>query len=148
MTHCAPMKSVSDLMTPDPVTLFSDNNLYQGRCTMRNHGIRHLPILTPGTREFAGVLTQKVVLSNAINVIDTQGIENLTMVEEQTEIVTIMDTDAITVSKDTPLLDAAKFFQKNRHGCIIVIEEKEVVGILTSGDFIKFAIYVLESDTQ
>ncbi|MEE4243896.1 MAG: CBS domain-containing protein, partial [Kangiellaceae bacterium] len=95
---------------------------------------------------FVGILTQKVVLSNAIAIINAQGMSKLADAEQQKVIKDIMDTDVVTVAPDTPLLDAANFFRENRHGCIAVLEDKKVVGILTSGDFVKFAADALAKD--
>ncbi len=138
------MQLVDDLMTADPVCLDSTNNLFQGRCIMRDHNIRHVPVVDADSGNFYGVLTQKIVLAHAINIIDTQGIEALDTVEKMTSVNSVVDQETVTVSRSTPLLEAAKFFTENRHGCIVVVEQNKVVGILTSGDIVRFAISVLE----
>lgn len=140
------MFTVSDFMTPAPICLQDKNSLYKGRTTMKKHGIRHIPIIREDDGKFAGILTQKVVLSNAISIINTQGMEHLEEAEKSLSIETVMDTDVVTVEPDTPLLDAARFFKANRHGCIAVLKDHVVVGIITSGDFVKFAINVLERE--
>jgi CBS domain-containing protein len=138
------MYTVNDFMTCEPICLKSNNSLFKGRTTMKKHRIRHIPIIDPQDGRFAGILTQKVVLSNAIKIINAQGLEQLENAEKEIPIEQVMDTDVVTVERDTPLLDAARFFQQNRHGCLAVLEDNKVVGILTSSDFVKFAISELE----
>ncbi|NVK88863.1 MAG: CBS domain-containing protein [Gammaproteobacteria bacterium] len=138
------MHTVKDFMTHNPYCLKDNNSLFKGRETMRKHSIRHIPIIYADSGNFAGILTQKVVLSNAIKTINVKGLEALEETEKSISIESVMDTDVVTVEPDTPLLEAAKFFQQNRHGCVAVLDEFKVVGILTSGDFVKFALSVLE----
>ncbi|WP_144393639.1 CBS domain-containing protein [Pleionea sediminis] len=138
------MYRVADFMTVDPVCLTDAHSLFEGRATMKEHSIRHVPIVNATTENFEGVLTQKAVLSHAIEIINEQGLDNLEEYEKKQSIADILDEKAITVAPETPLIDAAKFFRNNRHGCIVVVDEFKVVGILTSGDFVKFAIKTLE----
>ncbi|WMS87162.1 CBS domain-containing protein [Pleionea litopenaei] len=138
------MYQVKDFMTAEPICLKDNNSLHKGRTTMRKYSIRHIPIIYADSGNFAGILTQKVVLSNAISIINTKGLEALEDAEKSISIESVMDTDVVTVEPETPLLDAARFFKKNRHGCIAVLDEYKVVGILTSGDFVKFAIHALD----
>ncbi len=138
------MYLVKDFMTPKPYCLKDNNSLFKGRTTMRKYGIRHIPIIYADSGNFAGILTQKVVLSNAINIINNQGLEHLEDAEKSVSIETVMDTDVVSVEPETSLLEAARFFKSNRHGCLAVVDNFKVVGILTSGDFVKFAIKTLE----
>lgn len=138
---------VNDFMTKDPICLTESESMLEGRNTMRDHSIRHVPVVDKNG-DFQGILSQKNVLSNAISTINSKGLEKLERSEKQLVIKDFIDTDVITVSKDTPLLKAAQFFQDNRHGCIVVLQNQKVIGILTSGDFVKFAIQVLEKEDE
>lgn len=138
------MYRVADFMTIDPICLQDSNSLFKGRTTMKKHAVRHLPVLNKDNGNFAGILTQKAVLSNAIAIINDKGLDQLEEQEKGQSVADVMDTDVITVAPETPLIDAAKFFKENRHGCIAVVDELKVVGVLTSGDFVKFAIKVLD----
>jgi len=48
----------------------------------------------------------------------------------------IMKTDPLTVSSTTPTLDALEIMQANRVGCLPVVDDGQLVGILTSYDFL------------
>jgi acetoin utilization protein AcuB len=51
-----------------------------------------------------------------------------------------MKTQVVTVSQDTPLSDAARLMLEKKIGCLVVTSGKEILGILTEGDFVRVAI--------
>lgn len=51
---CAPETSVSDLMTPNPATIQSDESVYEAMLTMLRNNVHHLPVLR--RREAVGML--------------------------------------------------------------------------------------------
>ena len=48
----------------------------------------------------------------------------------------IMKHDPLTVSSSTPTLEALEIMQSNRIGCLPVVDDGQLVGILTSYDFL------------
>jgi CBS-domain-containing membrane protein len=51
----------------------------------------------------------------------------------------VMKTELQTVSSSTPTLGALEIMQKNRVGCLPVVDDDRLVGILTSFDFLSGA---------
>jgi len=49
----------------------------------------------------------------------------------------VMTTNPITTTPDTPLREAARVMQDNKLGCLPVLEDGQLVGILTEGDFVR-----------
>ena len=49
----------------------------------------------------------------------------------------IMITDVPTLKKDSNVSDAAKLMASKPHGCIVVVENKKSVGIITESDIVK-----------
>ncbi len=47
-----------------------------------------------------------------------------------------------TTTPDTPLSEAAAIMLKHRVGCLPVVDDGELVGILTEGDFLRLATLV------
>jgi CBS domain-containing protein len=47
-----------------------------------------------------------------------------------------MKTDPLFVSSSTPTLEALEIMQSNRIGCLPVVDDGQLVGILTSYDFL------------
>jgi CBS domain-containing protein len=55
----------------------------------------------------------------------------------------LMQRDLVTVSPDTPTLDAIALMRKHRIGCLPVVQEGHIVAILTEEDFVGIAGKVL-----
>jgi CBS domain-containing protein len=51
-----------------------------------------------------------------------------------------MATDPVTTTPDTPLADAARVMLERKIGCLPVVEDGRLVGILTESDFLRFAV--------
>ncbi len=49
----------------------------------------------------------------------------------------IMVTDVPTLKKDAAVSDAAKLMASKPHGCVVVVENKKPVGIITESDIVK-----------
>lgn len=137
------MKTVSDLMIRRVKTLELVNTLQDAHNMMREHGIRHIPILNE-KRLYAGLLTQKQVLAKGIALLQQVGMENLEKAESTIPITSLMLTDAPTILPDTPLGEAATFFMANRNGCLPVVDDQGLLkGIITSSDFVRLACELL-----
>jgi len=52
----------------------------------------------------------------------------------------VMVRDVVTVSLGDGLAEAAKLMERNRIGCVVVVEQGKVVGILTERDFLRWAV--------
>jgi CBS domain-containing protein len=51
----------------------------------------------------------------------------------------VMTTELVTTTPDTPLVEAARLMAHRKLGCLPVLEEGRLVGILTEGDFVLLA---------
>jgi CBS domain-containing membrane protein len=56
----------------------------------------------------------------------------------------VMVTDVATVSVNARLRQAALFLEKHQIGCLPVIDEGDLIGIITDTDFVAVAINLLE----
>lgn len=119
--------TVGALMTPQPITIGRQERLETAHRTMREHRIRHLPVLERG--ELIGVVTQRdLCFMETIRGVDL----NEDIVEDA------MTTDAYAVTPDAPISAVAKNMARHRYGCAVVIERGKVAGILTSTDALRF----------
>ena len=55
--------------------------------------------------------------------------------EHEENITNIMQRELVTVTPNTPLEEAQTLLQKNKINCLPVVEDKKLVGIITSNDF-------------
>nr|WP_325050648.1 CBS domain-containing protein [Pseudoalteromonas sp. T1lg10] len=139
----APMQCARDLMTASPITIAADAALYDVHQLMRQYNIRHIPV-TDDKQHLVGMLTQKVIIAQVMKIISVFGADALERKEKQTPVSEIMLTRFDTVDSSDQLIDIAKFFLNNRHGCMPVLEAKKLVGVLTSSDFVRLSISLME----
>ena len=56
-----------------------------------------------------------------------------------------MRTDVTTVSPETRLRDAAEMLFNHKYGCLPVVDEDKLVGIITEADFLKLTISLMDA---
>jgi CBS domain-containing membrane protein len=52
-----------------------------------------------------------------------------------------MNDQVITTTPGTPIVDAARMMLERKIGCLVVVENQRVVGILAESDFVKLATH-------
>ena len=127
---------VRDVMTPDVTTLKRNDKLTLADDIMHLGRIRHLPVLDDDGQQVVGVVSQRDLFRGALaralgyarhaqrKVLDTLSVKE------------VMTSDVITTSPDTPLVEAARVLAERKMGCLPVVEDGRLVGILTEGDFV------------
>ena len=139
---------VADIMIRDIVTLRLEQTLNDGNETMREHKIRHLPVLDD-QGQLAGLLNQKVVLREALRITDTYGSKRLSQHLGRIPLAEVISRDVLTLSADTPLADAGRQLLTHRQGAMPVLDDGgRLVGILSSVDFVRLAVALLETDQK
>lgn len=136
--------SIADIMSRDIVTLRLEQTLHDGNELMREHRIRHLPVLDDQGR-LAGLLNQKVVLKEALRITDNFGAKRLAHHLGRIPLTDVISREVLTLSLDTPLADAGRQLLAHRQGAMPVLDgEGHLVGILSSVDFVRLAVSLLE----
>jgi CBS domain-containing protein len=90
--------------------------------------IRHVPVEDKEGR-LVGLVTHRGLLRMMIK--SDSSNSKLTTVEE------IMVKDPVTVSPSTSSLEAMELMRNNRLGCLPVVDGDQLVGIITSYDFLE-----------
>ncbi|MFC0337022.1 CBS domain-containing protein [Kushneria avicenniae] len=136
--------SIADIMSRNLVTLRLEQTLHDGNELMREHHIRHLPVLDELGR-LAGMLNQKVVLKEALRITDHFGAKRLGHHLGRIPLSDVISRDVQTLSITTPLAEAGQQLLANRQGAMPVLDgEGHLVGILSSVDFVRLAVNLLE----
>ncbi|OLN25312.1 hypothetical protein DVDV_3443 [Desulfovibrio sp. DV] len=119
---------VADLMTSQLRCLKETDCLADALAAMQELFIRHIPVVDADGR-LSGLVTQRDLLS----------LEHKK--DGGTPLREIMRTDVVTVAPDTALRTAAESMIFNKYGCLPVVSDGELVGIITETDFLKLAIF-------
>lgn len=137
------MKLVSDLMIRNVLTHRPDDTLQDVEQTMGQHQIRHIPVVDDEGR-VVGLLSQKEFLAEAFRITDKFGARNLREYLAKTPVHQCMRTDIQTHSADTPLAEAGNALRSKHHSCLLITDEqKHLLGIVSSQDFVRLALELL-----
>jgi CBS domain-containing membrane protein len=136
------MLTVSEIMTREPYTLTPDSNLLEARQLMAEHHIRHVPV-TSNDGSLVGVVTQRDVLAaEDSSIISDQSA--IAATDRYVALSTVMTAPVQTVDEREGLRSTAMHMQKNKLGCLPVLRNGALVGIITDSDFVDIAINLME----
>jgi CBS domain-containing protein len=125
---------VRDVMTTPVASVSSKTSLLDAALLLRGSATRHLPVVEEG--RLVGLLTdrdlQRCAPSRLIPITEDAYNE----VFANTLVERVMTRDPQTVSSATPLKDAVSQMQQTKYGCLPVVDNGALVGILTRGDLI------------
>lgn len=138
------MLNVGDLMTTELFTLQTTDTLKTARSLMQLARIRHIPIVN-AHRHFIGLLTHRNILEATIS--RFAEVDNTVQdeIDSGIPVSEIMRTDVRTVSPELRLRDAAEILFRHKYGCLPVVENEVLVGIVTEADFLKLTITLLDA---
>ena len=130
------MITVSEIMNTEVITLKATDSISIAASVMTENNIRHLPIVDTHN-QVIGIISQRDVLRAG----ELAG-ENKT--SKANTISDIMSKDILTIHPKDSLKAAGLTLQKHKYGCLPVIENKLLVGIITDSDFVAVAINLIE----
>lgn len=140
------MLKVKDIMTTDVFVLYATDTLELARSLMNVEHIRHVPIVdTDG--HFVGLLTHRDLLSLTISLLADIDEKEQADLDRHIPIKKVMKTKVVTASPELDLGSAIAILLKNKYGCLPVVADKKLVGIVTEADFLKLT-YTLLKDKE
>jgi len=134
------MTKIEQIMTRDPIYLTQHANINKARMMMADKRIRHIPVKDPESGKLIGMVSQKAVLANAIKIINLRGLDQLEYTEKSADIGSIMEQSPAVFDINSELVDIANSLIEQRTGCVAIERDNELVGVVTSNDFVKFAV--------
>ena len=140
---CMDKLKVRDIMSTDLVTLKEDDDLGLAENVMRFGRIRHLPVVKSG--KLVGLVTHRDILRAQISSLADLPLEERNELKLSIPASEIMKKDVETISPDETVLDAAKILKENKYGCLPVVNNRKLIGIITEADFIDLVIRALEN---
>jgi CBS domain-containing membrane protein len=128
---------VQDLMTAQVHTLGPQANLDEVSDLMRSHRIRHVPIVD-AAGQVLGLVTHRDLLGKAFG-----GGQDLPRSIRQPylrsiPVAEVMTRRLTTVTPDANLSQVACMMIAKRFGCLPVVEDGRLVGIITATDFVRW----------
>ncbi len=125
---------VQDVMTPEVATLQRNDRLSTADNVMRLGRIRHMPVLEDGS--LVGLVTQRDLFRGALLKALGYGSKAEQTMLDTLAVKEVMATDLVTIAPDATLQEAARIMAERKIGCLLVVDNEKLVGILTEGDFV------------
>jgi CBS domain-containing membrane protein len=125
-------------MTEDVTTLKQNEKLTLAEDVMHLGRVRHLPVLDDDTGEVIGIVTDRDLFRGALLKALGYGRRARRKLADTLLVKEVMTTDVITTTPDTPIAEAAHVLRHHKIGCLPVVDNGRLIGILTEGDFVSW----------
>ncbi len=135
---------VSDYMTSELTCVEETDCLLDATMIFLRSTLRHLPVLRG--KQLVGVITERDVKHYAPSVLSGLTSDEYNRVLETTPISRVMTRDPATVAPSQSVIEAARLLTSKRIGCLPVVEDGELRGIITTTDMLKLLMKMLELD--
>ncbi len=137
------MLSINEIMTTDVYTLQDTDTVNAARTLMTEKNIRHVPIVDNDDR-LVGLVTQRDILAATVSKLSNVGEDAREEFESTVPLKDVMTTNLSTIGEGANLRKAAMRLQQFKHGCLPVVTDGRLMGIVTDSDFVAVAINLLE----
>ncbi len=127
---------VRDVMTSDPTTLKRNDKLTLADDIMRLGRVRHLPVVDDDGQRLVGIVSQRDLFRDALAQALGYGKHAQRKLLDSLSVKEVMATEVVTASPDASLVEAARLLTERKIGCLPIVENGRLVGILTEGDFV------------
>lgn len=131
-------------MKTDVVTLRKTDTLQIADTFMRQGLIRHLPIVD-ADKKLIGLVAQADLFKASASAVpsgtrapEQRGLEQITVRD-------VMTTNLITITPDADIVEAVDLLASGRLGCLPVVENSRLVGILTETDCLRYLSDLLKT---
>ena len=134
------MITVDEMMTTNVQGLSATDTLATALGMMSKYGYHHIPVLGANA-ELIGLVSHRDVLAALGSSLQPDADKPR---PDDIALGDVMVRDVFSVRPGTPLRKAAMYIRSQRYGCLPVLEEGRLVGIITDSDFVNIAIDLLE----
>lgn len=129
-----PIPTVQKYMTMSPHSIGLEQTLAKAHAVMREHGIRHLPVLR--AQKLMGLVTER----------DLRLVESLPDVDPtKVSVEEAMSPVVYAVEPDQPLDEVVATMAEHKYGSAVVMQNGKVVGIFTTVDVCRALAELLHS---
>jgi acetoin utilization protein AcuB len=133
---------VKNRMTVEPVTVTPDTSFPETFRLMREKKIRHLPVVDEKGK-LVGVIARTDLLHASPSSATTLSVFEMNFLLANLHVRKFMSTPPVTVSEDAPLEEAARVMVEKKIGCLPVMRDGELVGLITETDIFEVFVEIL-----
>ncbi len=133
--------SVREFMTSPVSSLPSTAPLLDAALLLRSTHIRHIPIVDGEI--LVGILSDRDVQRCTPSRLSRVSAEEYNSIFQTTQVGSVMTREPQTVSPGTPLHEAVTLLRTGKLGCLPVVEDGKLVGIITKDDMLAALLQLL-----
>src|SRR5512134_2408017 len=124
---------VRNIMSSPVVSVQSDMPVLEAAKMMKEKRIERLPVVDGS--KLMGIVTKDRVLRASPSMATSLSLHEIHYLFAKLTVREIMQKEVVTVNPDSTVENAVRLAQERRVGCLPVIEDGKVIGILTTNDF-------------
>jgi acetoin utilization protein AcuB len=128
-------------MTRNVVTVAKDASVLHVRNLLREKDINQVPVVDG--KKVIGVITDGDIRENSASPASTLSVHELNYLLSEMKAGDIMTRNPVTVSPETPIEEAAKILNDKGIGCLPVVSNDELMGIITTCDMLNVLLEVM-----
>ena len=127
--------NVARRMKRNPVFVDEADSMKKAMDLLKEHEIRHLPVLKDGEK-LVGILSERDIKQASPSPATAREIREIYSLLDKVKVKQIMTRRPYTVSSSAPIEEAALIIREKKIGCLPVVDNGKLVGILTETDII------------
>jgi len=127
---------VREIMMGSPVTLKPEDTLDLANDVISLGRIRHIPVVDAG--QLVGLLSERDLMGAAASRIFGLRQKSKTSLLKSVLIREVMRKRVITVTPETSIEDAARLMADKKIGCLPVVSDGAIVGLMTTTDILRY----------
>lgn len=134
---------VKDEMTKNPITIEASDTISKAADLMSENNLHRLPVMKQG--KLVGLVTKGLITSKGVGGATSLSVFELNYLLNRTSVDTVMIKlkDLVSISSDKLLEEAASVMLAHDIGCLPVVDNGELVGILTQNDLFRAFLGIL-----
>lgn len=127
---------VQDRMSKHPLTIRTDASVSETHRYMQEQNVRHLPVVDK-TGNMVGLVTEDDLLKAEPSTATSLSVWEIHSLLDKITTRDVMVREVITTTEDTPIEEAAHLMLEHKIGCLPVLRDNKLVGIITESDIFR-----------
>jgi acetoin utilization protein AcuB len=127
---------VADRMSKHPLTISEDESISATHRYMEAQNIRHLPVVDKSGK-MVGLVAEEDLLKAEPSAATSLSVWEIHSLLDRVTVKQVMVRKVITTTEDTPIEEAAHLMLEHKIGCLPVLREAKLVGIITESDLFR-----------
>jgi len=137
-------KTVRDIMQQNVVTISASDTLSTVEDIMTLGGVRHMPVVHRGV--LVGVVSERDLLRASLSTLTGHRVEERRAFLHVVEIARVMSSPAIVIGPEATVEQAALIMAEKKIGCLPVVEDDHLIGVLTETNVLRMVAGVSPED--